>query len=385
MFVILVKIPSLPMNTSRMRVGILFGGKSAEHEISILSAANVLEALDRQRWEPLLIYIDPSGKWHLLDERNSLHDFSFEAWKAGRYSSVEACLLPGGAGRMALNGQFSKEEVLDLVFPILHGPLGEDGTVQGLLRIAELPFVGPGVLGSAVGMDKEVMKRLLKEAGVPIGPYLTFRRWEAAPVFTEVAGELGMPVFVKPANLGSSVGISRADSETSFRQAVELAFSFDDKIVVEAQITGREIECAVLGNESVATASPGEIIPSHRFYSYEAKYLDPQGARTQIPANIDPDTEQRLRQLAVQTYQALCCEGLSRVDFFLTDDGRVLVNEINTLPGFTRISMYPKMWEQSGLGYPELVSRLLDLAIERHQRDARLQTQRTPNRSGESG
>jgi len=366
-----------------MRVGILFGGKSAEHEISILSAANVLEALDRQRWEPLLIYIDPSGKWHLLDERNSLHDFSFGAWNAGRFSSVEACLLPGGEGRMALSGQFGELKALDLAFPVLHGPFGEDGTVQGLLRIAELPFVGPGVLGSAVGMDKEVMKRLLREAGVPIGPYLAFRSWEPAPVFSEVADELGLPVFVKPANLGSSVGISRADSESSFRNAVELAFSFDDKIVVEAQITGREIECAVLGNEAVATASPGEIIPSHRFYSYEAKYLDPQGARTQIPANIDRDTEQRLRQLAVQTYQTLCCEGLSRVDFFVTDDGQVLVNEINTLPGFTRISMYPKMWEHSGLGYPELVSRLLDLAIERHQREARLQTLRLPTRPGE--
>jgi D-alanine-D-alanine ligase len=246
----------------------------------------------------------------------------------------------------------------------LHGPLGEDGTVQGLLKLADVPFVGSGVLGSAVSMDKDVMKRLFRDAGIPIGKFLTFRAREKLPSFTEIKEALGSPFFVKPANMGSSVGISKVRSETEYANAVREAFQYDVKIIIEEFIPGREIECAVLGNENPIASIPGEVIPTHEFYSYDAKYIDENGARLEIPAKLDIGCQKRVQELSIKAFKTLCCEGLSRVDFFLKENGELLLNEINTMPGFTKVSMYPKLWEAGGIGYTELISRLIDLALE---------------------
>jgi len=323
----------------KKKVGILFGGKSAEHEISLLSAKNVFDAIDKEKFDPILIKIDKSGHWQMNDV------FQY-----------------------------------DVIFPILHGPFGEDGTIQGFLKLAELPFVGPSVLGSAVGMDKDVMKRLLRDAGIPIGKYTALKSSQKTPSFSEIAVELGSPVFIKPANMGSSVGISKVHNEVEFAVALKDAFQYDSKIVIEEFISGREIECAVLGNENPAASVPGEITPSHDFYSYDAKYIDEKGASLQIPANIDKETTKRVQDLAIKVFETLCCEGLSRVDFFLKTGGssssqpEIIVNEINTMPGFTRISMYPKMWEASGISYTDLITRLIELGISRFEKEGRLKT-----------
>jgi len=264
---------------------------------------------------------------------------------------------------------------MDVVFPVLHGPFGEDGTVQGLLKLAGIPFVGPSILGSAVGMDKDVMKRLLRDAGIPIAAFMVFKRSERDAIhFRDVKKRLGIPVFVKPANLGSSVGVSKVNNKKGFLRACENAFQYDNKILVEAYIKGREIECAVLGNEHPLASLPGEVIPSHEFYSYEAKYLDDKGARLQVPARLSPSATKAVQRLAVQTFTTLCCEGMARVDFFLRDNGKLIVNEINTIPGFTAISMYPKLWGASGVSYQKLIDTLLKLALERFKRDKALKT-----------
>jgi len=317
----------------KKKVGILFGGKSAEHEISIQSANNVFNAIDRTLFDPVLIKIDKSGKWQMNDI------FQF-----------------------------------DVIFPILHGPFGEDGTIQGYLKLADIPFVGTGVLGSAVGMDKDVMKRLLRDAQIPIGKFVTLKSHEKIPAIAEIEAALGLPVFIKPANMGSSVGISKVCNEEEFTSALKEAFLYDTKIIIEEYIPGREIECAVLGNEEPIASVPGEIIPSHDFYSYDAKYIDDKGASLKIPAQLEKETAQRVKELAIKVYQVLCCEGLSRVDFFLKDNGALVVNEINTMPGFTKISMYPKMWEASGIDYTELITRLIELAIKRFEKERVLKT-----------
>ena len=315
-------------------VGLLFGGKSAEHEISLLSAKNIFEAIDKEKFQPVNIKIEKSGKG---------------------FDSI--LTMP-----------------LDVVFPVLHGPFGEDGTVQGLLKLADIPFVGPSVLGSAAGMDKDAMKRLLRDAGLPIGKFITKKSHEEMPLFAEIEAELGNPVFVKPANMGSSVGINKVHNESEYIAAVKEAFQYDLKIIIEEFIQGREIECAVLGNENPIASVPGEVIPLHDFYSYDAKYIDDKGAALQIPAQLDSETTSRVQELAVKVFQTLYCEGLSRVDFFLKKNGEIIVNEINTMPGFTKISMYPKMWEASGIGYTELITRLIELAISRHKKERQLKT-----------
>ena len=319
------------------KVCILCGGKSAEHEISLLSAENIFNAIDKTQFEPVLVKIDKTGQWQSELQMNEVFQF-------------------------------------DVVFPILHGPFGEDGTIQGLLKMADIPFVGPDVLGSAVGMDKDIMKRLLRDAQIPIGKFIVLKNNEKTLTFTEAEAAVGSPFFIKPANMGSSVGISKVRNETEFTAAVKDAFQYDSKIIIEEFIPGREIECAVLGNEAPAASMPGEIIPTHDFYSYDAKYLDENGASLQIPANLDEVTKKRIQDLAVKVFQILCCEGLSRVDFFLKDNGEILVNEINTMPGFTKISMYPKMWEASGISYTDLITRLIELAISRFERDKKLKT-----------
>jgi D-alanine-D-alanine ligase len=289
-------------------------------------------------------------------------------------SNDAVTLVPQGGGMLTHLASNQTGAALDVVFPILHGPFGEDGTVQGLLKLAGVPFVGSGILGSAVGMDKEMMKRLLREADLPVAPFLAFRAHQANLNFADVAGKLGLPLFVKPANLGSSVGVNKVSNEDDFRHAVAEAFEYDRKILVEAFIEGREIECSVLGNDDPIASVPGEVIATHEFYSYEAKYIDENGAALEIPAKVSAETARTIQDLAVKVFTTLGCEGLARVDFFLRPDGDVIVNEINTMPGFTSISMYPRLWQASGIPYADLIDRLIQLAMERFEREQRLKT-----------
>lgn len=356
----------------KIRVGILFGGKSAEHEISLLSAKNIVDALDKNKYEPVLIGIDKTGRW--LMHRHSewlLNSADPKLIALNKANSESVALVPQSAGRLTSLDSGHQEQAVDVVFPVLHGPYGEDGTIQGLLKLAGVPFVGAGVLGSAVGMDKDVMKRLLREAGIPVPKFLVCRHHERAD-FAHVTRELGLPVFVKPANLGSSVGISKAKDRAGFEKAVRDALAYDTKILVEEAIQGREIECAVLGNDEPIASVPGEIIPNHEFYDYDAKYVDENGARLEAPAKLPPETVKRVQELAIRTFKTLNCEGMGRVDFFLKADGTLLVNEINTIPGFTKISMYPRLWALSGISYTELLDRLIGLAFERFERERRL-------------
>lgn len=361
------------MDAQLLNVGILFGGKSAEHEISIQSAKNIVDALDKTKYRPVLLYIDQKGHWHRINK--ALLDATPGGKSIDTVSKETSIILEPQSNGIISSPQNEELAVeLDVVFPILHGPMGEDGTVQGLLKLANVPFVGAGVLGSAVGMDKDVMKRLLKEADIPIGKFVCVKNTEPMPEFEWIKDRLGMPCYVKPANLGSSVGISKVATEEEFKKALELAFRFDRKILIEENIQGREIECAVLGNDFPMASIPGEVISQGKFYSYEAKYLDKNQSRVEIPAKISENQLKTIQEMAIKTFQVLCCEGLGRVDCFLTDDGRVLVNEINTLPGFTNISMYPKMWEYSGISYSELIDRLIQLSIERHKEELKLRT-----------
>ncbi len=360
----------------RTRVGILFGGKSAEHEVSLQSAKSIIEAIDKEKYEVILIGIDKKGQWHLNETSRLLLDTSGPQLNKLNGVSSSVALVPGrDKGQLVNLSNPESLESIDVVFPILHGPFGEDGTVQGLLKLADIPFVGPGVLGSAVGMDKDVMKRLLRDAGLPIGKFLTINRSSRSEIdFNEVVTELGLPLFVKPANLGSSVGINKVKNKDDFEYAIADAFKYDSKILIEEFIKGREIECSVLGNENPVASMPGEIIPQHEFYAYATKYIDNEGARLEIPAKLPDDAVKKIQELAVKTFKTLCCEGMGRVDFFLKDDGEAIVNEINTIPGFTEISMYPKLWEASGIPYTELIDRLIQLAIERHERERGLET-----------
>ena len=355
----------------KLRVGVIFGGRSGEHEVSVASAASIFTHLDRTRYEAVPIRIEKSGRWMLGGAAPDA--LSAAAVIEGRATDVLQPVEPSAA----VSGSG-----LDVVFPVLHGPYGEDGTVQGLLELVNVPYVGAGVLGSAVGMDKAVMKTLFAACGLPIVPHHTVLRREwlerRHSIAERAAGELGFPMFVKPANLGSSVGISKAKSAAGFTDAMELAFQFDRKAVIEAAVPhAREIECAVLGNDAPEASVPGEVIVTHPdgFYSYDAKYIDPDGASWKIPADIPPETADRVRGLSVEAFRALDLAGMARVDFFL--DGRadaLYLNEVNTIPGFTTISMYPKMWEATGLAYSDLLDRLIALALQRHEEKQRLRT-----------
>ena len=361
----------------KIRVAVLFGGKSVEHEVSLLSARNVVDALDKERFEVGLVGIDKLGRWHRADALQLLAGgggpklVAVDDDKAPLSVDLTAGAFPVVRDSGSL-GSF------DVVFPVLHGPFGEDGSIQGLLKVAGIPFVGSGVLGSAVGMDKDVMKRLLREAGIPVGRFLSFRRHQREGIsFQALREELGVPFFVKPANLGSSVGIRKVGTERELDEALDLAFSFDKKVLVEANIEGRELECGVLGNDHPSASAVGEVVTdtgTHGFYSYEAKYLDEKGAVLEIPARLPEHIVRKVQQLALETYSCLCAEGMARVDFFLRPDGEVLVNEINTIPGFTSMSMYPKLWEASGKSYSELVGELVELALERYQAESKLKT-----------
>lgn len=364
----------------KIRVGVLFGGKSAEHEVALQSAKNIVEAIDPEQFEVVLIGIDKQGQWHLQKSAQFLLHAADPRMIALNASSASEPLavVPGTPHTRSLAASEASAAMapVDVIFPVLHGPFGEDGTVQGLLKLMNLPFVGAGVLGSAVGMDKDVMKRLLRDASIPIARFRVFSRATRDAIeAAAIADELGLPCFVKPANLGSSVGITRVTSVAEFDAAVDTAFRFDSKIVIEENIEGREIECSVLGNDEPIASLPGEIITAdahQHFYSYEAKYLDEHGAALEIPANLPEHLIETIQQTSIAAFQALCCEGMARVDCFVTADERVVINEINTIPGFTRISMYPKLWEASGLSCRELITRLIHLAIERHEREQQL-------------
>lgn len=391
--------------TKKIRVGVLFGGKSAEHEISLLSAKSVIDAIDKNKYEVVLIGINKSGEWFLHEnlERCLMHADNAELIQL-RTTQETVALVPKEKGNPLVSlrtensnpinenqgnqnpvnqNQVNQSQInqnqlnqpLDVIFPVLHGTYGEDGTIQGLLKLANIPFVGASVLASAIGMDKDVMKRLLRDAGLPIANFVTLSKIDFKKLDTGgIKKTLGMPVFVKPANLGSSVGISKVYQEQDLMDKLGIAFEYDRKVLIEEFIPGREIECSVLGNENPTASLPGEIIPQHEFYSYEAKYLDKNGAVLEVPARVTEEECKRIQALAIQAYQVLCCEGMARVDMFLTKDGKIILNEINTIPGFTAISMYPKMWEASGLSYPDLIDRLIQLAIERFREEQSLKT-----------
>ncbi|MBB6091395.1 D-alanine-D-alanine ligase [Povalibacter uvarum] len=362
---------------ARLKVGVLFGGRSAEHEVSILSARNVIAALDPERFHAVAIGITRGGRWIQQSTQRLLREKGDPRFVQLCVDGPEVSLLANGASEAANAGP--RGAGLDVIFPVLHGPHGEDGTVQGLLELAGVPYVGAGVLGSAVGMDKDVMKRLLRDAGIPVARFAVARhseyRRDPAAVLTR-ADALGYPLFVKPANLGSSVGVTRVLSRAQLPSALQTAFAYDLKVILEESITGREIECSVLGNDAPVASVPGEIVVTHPdgFYSYDAKYLDDHGSRLEIPASLDDRTASEVQRLSLETFRALECSGLARVDFFLRGDGQLFVNEINTLPGFTAISMYPKLWAASGVSPRELISRLIDLAIERHSQRAVLRS-----------
>jgi len=357
---------------NKIRVAILFGGKSAEHEVSLISARNVIKAMDKNKYEPVLIGIDKTGHWlpslksNLLINGEKIHKLDIKDIVA---------LVPQENGRIIEIPDSKSNRMIDVVFPILHGSFGEDGTVQGLLKLANVPFVGAGVIGSAIGMDKDVMKRLLVNAGIMVGKFIVYKKHQLKIIsFNKTKKQLGLPFFIKPANLGSSIGISKVHSQKEFRKAIKNAFEYDNKILIEEYIKGREIECSVLGNENPIASIPGEVISNHEFYSYNAKYLDENGAILKIPAKLPKSTISHIQKIAVKSFEILCCEGMARVDFFLTPDNRVVVNEINTIPGFTSISMYPKLWEESGISYNKLIDTLIQLAIDRFDKEAKLKT-----------
>jgi D-alanine-D-alanine ligase len=382
----------------RLRVGVLYGGRSGEHEVSLASAAAVFANLDRNRYEPVPIRIEKDGRWSIAERPPA----TMSAGEVIEQARLEAARPPRAGREVHLVAHPSAETILsidrssgalsddgsralvtglniDVIFPVLHGPYGEDGTIQGLLELANVPYVGAGVLASAVGMDKGLMKVVFAGHGLPVCGYSIIRahEWEAArqDVVRDLSAALGYPMFVKPANLGSSVGISKAKDEASLATAIDLARTFDRRIIVEAAVPdAREIECAVLGNDAPEASVPGEVIPAREFYDYEAKYID-AASRTMIPAELPSATAEEVRRMAIHAFQSVDCAGMARVDFLLSrKDGALFVNEINTIPGFTTISMYSKMWEASGVSYPDLLDRLIALAIERHEHKQQLRT-----------
>ena len=347
----------------KLRVGVIFGGRSGEHEVSLRSAESIIRSLDPSKYEVVPIAITHKGRW--LSSQNAMAMLS-----AGE--AIEATLTRGEP--MAILPEPRQDGPVDVFFPIVHGTYGEDGTIQGLLELAGVPYVGAGVLGSAVGMDKDVMKRLLREARLPVGDFWVTRAKDIDTFIQEFSAELPYPVFVKPANLGSSVGITKARNASELPKSLAIAAEFDRKILVEKGIDAREIELSVLGNDDPKASIPGEIIPSRDFYDYQAKYIS-DDSRLLIPAPLSEEEVREAQALAVRVFQALECSGLARVDLFLDKQtGKFLVNEINTLPGFTSISMYPKLWEASGLSYSDLLDRLIALAMERHSEKKKLRT-----------
>lgn len=358
----------------KKNIAIIFGGNSAEHEVSLRSAKNVITALDSQKFNPIIVGISKEGSWYhfpdleVFNSCTSLHDGKIPSFG----KPVAAISMLGKPVLFDLQSQ--TKTPLDAAFPVLHGTMGEDGAIQGLFKMINLPFVGCGIWGSAAGMDKEVMKRLLTVAKIPNAKYRVLLSHESVS-FESLKNDLGLPFFIKPANAGSSVGVHKIKSAEDFSVKIKDAFLYDHKVLAEEFIEGREIECSVMGlNHKPEASVAGEIIPQHEFYSYEAKYLDDNGALLNIPAKVESETMARIQKMAQETFTTLGCDGLTRVDFFLKKNGDLYINEINTIPGFTKISMYPKMWEASGVGYTELISKLIAFAFEKYSRDAALKT-----------
>jgi D-alanine-D-alanine ligase len=358
-----------PDKKKRFRVGVLFGGRSGEHEVSLASAASVIRGMDPDKYEPVPIGITKDGHWLIGEGAIKMLP---EVLKGGRRvmltaDPTEAALVPLDRGAGA--------QRLDVFFPVMHGTFGEDGTIQGLLDLAGLPYVGAGVLGSAIGMDKDVTKRLCESAGIPVVPWYTFYRWQweqdPASVKAAIEEKFPYPVFIKPATLGSSVGMSKVHSVEELGPALDLACEYGMKILVEKAVAAREIEVSVLGNHQPQASIPGEIVPHREFYDYTAKYLE-DGTQLLIPADLKPAQSQKIQELAVHAFRTLELSGMARVDFFLEKKGgKLYLNEVNTIPGFTSISMYPKLWEASGIGFRELIDRLITLAFELHEEKAR--------------
>jgi D-alanine-D-alanine ligase len=365
--------------TKKTKVGVIFGGRSGEHEVSLSSARGIMNAMDKEKYEIVPIGVTKEGRWIASGD-------PMKALKAGTLEeSVPAALLgdPSQRGLMRLEESetavtTSRVSEIDVVFLVLHGPYGEDGTVQGLLELADIPYVGAGVLGSALGMDKALMKTVFRAHGLPVVEHLVIKRkeWEHDPqgVMQRIEDTLAYPCFIKPANLGSSVGISKVHQRSELAPALDLAARYDRKMLAEQGVNAREIEVSVLGNDDPIASVPGEIIPWREFYDYVAKYIDDRSELI-IPADLPPETTRRIRELAIQAYLAVDCAGMARVDFLLDkDSGQIYVSELNTIPGFTPISMYPKLWEASGISYSELIDRLIELALERHADKSRSET-----------
>jgi D-alanine-D-alanine ligase len=353
----------------KLRVGVIFGGRSGEHEVSLASAASVIRALDPEKYEAVPIGIAKDGRWLAGSPAQKMLP---EVIANGQHVVLPAD--PGSAALVPLEGNPAAPLKVDLVFPVLHGTYGEDGTVQGLLELAGLPYVGSGVTGSATGMDKDIAKRLFLQEGLPVGDFFTVLRseWESAPkkVLSALKKKFRFPVFVKPASLGSSVGMTKAHDAKELVKALDFAAEFGMKILVEKFIRGREIELAVLGNDAPKASIAGEIIPHREFYDYEAKYLE-EGTKLVIPAKLTRAQLKTFQNYAVRAFRCLECRGMARVDFFLEKSGRIYINEVNTIPGFTSISMYPKLWEASGLTYRQLIDKLIELALAEHREKAR--------------
>ncbi len=353
---------------AKLRVGIAFGGRSVEHEVSVQSAASIAAALDPSRYEIRLLAIDPDGDWHLAPGHAPMG-------QALDGPSVSIGLAPD-EGRVRRRDGSGVETQLDVIFPIVHGTGGEDGSLQGALELAGIPYVGSGVLGSALQMDKDLAKRLLRAEGLPVLPWFIVRAGEDGAARARArkrAAELGFPCFVKPASLGSSVGTHKVNTPGDLDAALDDALRFDDKVMIERAVDAREIEVAVLGNREPEASVPGEIVPSGEFYDYESKYVD-EGTQLVVPADIPESVANRMRELAVRAFALLEGAGLARVDFFLDkQSGELFLNELNSLPGFTDVSMYPRLWQASGLPYPALLDRLIELALERHEERSRLE------------
>ena len=349
---------------TKLKVAILYGGRSVEHGVSINSARNIAEYIDKNKYEPILIGISTSGAWYLTSSvSKEIED--------GKKLSLQ--LNPTSPGFVIENGPVYKA---DIVFPVLHGTDGEDGSIQGLLQAMNLPMVGTGVLGSAMSMNKLVAKKILQEAGLPVTKFLYYYFEDRDQIrFDEISSVLGLPFMIKSTSLGSSVGVSKVKNEADLKKAVDEAFKYDDCLLAEEFIKGREIECAILGNNPPHASLPGEIIISskYEFYTFDAKYVDGEAVKIDVPAKLDKDTAEIIRQHSLNAYQALSCEDFSRVDLFLTDSGQVYVNEINTIPGFTNSSMFPMMWKERGISFTDLITKLIELSLERTKRSARIQ------------
>ncbi len=359
-----------------LRVGLLFGGQSVEHEVSLQSIQNIVDAMDPARLEPMLIAIDKRGCWHLCQEEPFLENQQDpEKITLGSGPFEPVTLLPWSSGNQLVRvSDGSVCGKVDVIFPVLHGPYGEDGTIQGHLKLSQVPFVGSGVLSSALIMDKGMSKNLLAQAGIAHAAGHCLYQGECSRErVAQLVADLGLPLFVKPANLGSSVGISRVSSPQELEGALDKAFRFDHRVILEEAIEGQEVECAVLGNDNPRASIVGEILPRHSFYSYAAKYVDPAGAELLIPARISAEQSTCVRELALACFQLFNCRGMARVDFFVTAE-HVIVNELNTIPGFTRISMYPRLWEATGIPYSKLIESLVQLALESAAEDRQLRT-----------